>query len=210
MNRNILRPLIAAVGIVGAVAGSTAPSNAGDKLAAESAVAHQVLLAADPLAAYNALGPDEQKLFADAFADQDVSTTEGPAVATTEAPFAVASPYSTNPGGGGGGAGCWSKYLYHEWSDFGIHDGNSRMELDWCNDLYGNFTKHVVTNVGGQGLGGVGYQGVIGSGARTVSGQYRTFREYKFTLAGVAANPCLQIRGATGGSSSTSTSCNLS
>ncbi|HET6152842.1 MAG TPA: hypothetical protein VFE15_07780 [Marmoricola sp.] len=117
---------------------------------------------------------------------------------------------TTIPVGGGGGAGCWQKYVYHEWHDFGVHDGNSWMQLNWCNDLYGKITSSSVTNVGGQGLGGVGYEGVNASGSRVVSGQLRAFREYKFKLVSVTANPCLQIRGNVGGSSATSTSCNLS
>jgi hypothetical protein len=175
------------------------------------ALARRVLRSADPVAAYLRLDPLDRATFRRGFRHQRPVVRETAALpAQSSQGLAGAVPASTIQGGGGGGAGCWQKYLYYEWHDFGIHDGDSWMQLNWCNDLYGTITSQSVTNVGGQGLSGVSYDGVIGSGSRIVSGQVRQFREYKFTLGMVTADPCLQIRGNGGGTSTTSTSCNLS
>lgn len=106
-------------------------------------------------------------------------------------------------------SGCWQQYKYVEWYDFGIHDGNTWMQLNWCASG-GTVTSHTVTNVGGQGLGGVSYAGVIGTGATSVGWEVRSFREFKFTLGGAAANPCMQLRGGATGLYSYRSTCNRS
>lgn len=194
--------VVTSAGVAGAATGRSHLS--------EYAAAHRVLGAKNPVAAYHRLNKEDRATFRRAFRHQQMTTTTGPALRVSATGDVDGPDESTQPGGGSGGAGCWQKYVYHEWHDFGIHDGNSWIQLNWCNDLYGKVTSQSVTNAGGQGLGGVGYGGVIGSGSRVISSQVRAFREFKFTLAGVSANPCLQIRGNAGGSSSTLTTCNLS
>jgi hypothetical protein len=180
----------------------------GDDTDHAAAIARTVLLSADPEAALASLSPSDQAVFAEGFTDPDVTVVAGPAQATDAAqPDAV--PDTTNPGDGGGQPGCWSRYYYYKWSDAGIPEGSTWMELDWCNNAVGTFTKKTVTNVGGQGLAGVSYLGVISSGMRVASGQVRAYREYKFKIGPVTEEPCLQIRGAIGGSSSTSRSCDM-
>lgn len=190
-----------------------------------------VLGSPDPSAALNGLTPAQQAVFATAFANQTPGPftvsgtgTLAPAGSGTSATLAAAPAAGPSSGAassasiaGTGSAtvstsstsGCWYEYIYQEWYDYGFHSGNTWMQLNWCGSG-GSITSWSTSNVGGQGLGGVSYDGVVGKGHLNVGWEVRVYREFKFDLYGFVANPCMQIRGGATGLYSYQQSCNLS
>lgn len=211
----ITRAALTAAGLAGLLAALVAPTAALASAPASHharsarAVTRSVFLAAHPRMAYRELSARDKRVFDHAFRHPHATTYAGPAVSSAH-PAVRPTTRSQGSTGGGGGAGCWSRYYYKKWSDFGFHEGDTWMQLNWCNDTLGHFSKTSVSNAGGEGFGGVVYDGEISSGSRTTSGSYRAYREFKFSFGKLTEEPCIQVRGYTGGSSSTSTSCNLS
>jgi len=192
-----IRTTAAALGLAGvmftmigtqAASASTAPA-----AGSGAAIAEQVLDAANPVAAYNAL-TDAQKA-AYGSAEEPVSVT---------AQVANVSPAV---------AGCWDAYVLYDWKAAAGNTVYTTWQgLNWCAN--GSITKwHVYVRGGETSTPGWSYEGNDGQGARNVGWEVRQYTQQKFTFGigqyGYSTSPCTQIRGGHTGLYATQASCNL-
>lgn len=106
-------------------------------------------------------------------------------------------------------ASCWSQYVYMEWRDFGYHEGDTWMQLNWC-ATSGVVTSFSVPLAGCRGVAGFSCSGVIDSGSLNVGWEIRAYKQFHFYFGFLNAQPCQQIRGGSTGLYSNRASCNLS
>lgn len=104
---------------------------------------------------------------------------------------------------------CWYKYDYHKWHDFGVHDGDTWMQLNWCSSG-GRITTYNVNNIGGKAtVGGLSYNGHSSPNELNVGWEVRASVAFNFSVTWDHVYPCMQIRGGASGLYSTQTTCNL-
>lgn len=165
----------------------------------ESSIAQVVLTSPDPQAAYEALDANGQTLFKLAYSNMEPG--DGYLVAPTPAPRSGAmrpgalDRVDTGPGGGGITRTCWSPYWYQKWTDFGVHTGDTWFQLHFCGEAL-EVVEENVQVVGGQGVGGNSYDGVIGQGSDYFgnASEFHIYREFKFHVGPAVANPCMQFQ----------------
>ena len=167
----------------------------------------------DPQATFAALNADDQAAFLNGFHHQSELTvvdrggswtpttaeraamTKVGASATVPVSVAMASP-----------SGCWYHYWFKSWSDLGIHDGDSWMQLNWCG-VGGRITSWSQTNVGCAGHNGAGcsvsYRADLNVGWETRSSRYFNAKFLWFSNTF-----CMQIRGGATGLYSQNSSAN--
>ena len=202
MNYRILARITALVGalmVFAALATSAQAAPAAPpagNIAAVSAVVAKVHGAANPQAAFDALSPSEQALYADSLTHLTATT--------------IASGGGSLPATGAAArGGCWYHYQFDSWSDLWIHDGDTWMQLNWCSNG-SSITSYHISNTGGRGANGVTYKGVQGHGYLNAGWEVRAYVEFHFNFFGrLDAYPCMQIRGGRTGLFSQSRTCNL-
>lgn len=215
-----IRPLVVAASIAIGLAFTTAgAAQAASPQSLTERVVRTVLLSADPQATLASLSTADQALFADSLKHQTHKSrssggTFTPSTAQQTAMTQV-SPVGASPTVGSTAlasayASCWYHYDYTDYYDFGIHDGATWMQLNWCASG-GSITSWSVPIAGGTGYAGNSYNGIVGSGALNVGWEVRQYKEFSFDYGPAYAYPCEQIRGgATGQYSTRYDSCNLS
>ena len=107
--------------------------------------------------------------------------------------------------------GCWYHYWYKQWSDLGIHDGDSWLQLNWC-ESGGHITSWSQSNYGCDGHYGASCA-TEGRADLSVGWEVRSTRYYKADFFGFTNSFCMQIRGGATGlysqNSSSSGGCSL-
>lgn len=198
---------------VSAATASAAPSRTPAQIAAT------VFHSADPAATLRSLSSADRATFAAGLTHQTSrlvvsrggawtpTAAEAAAMSRSAAPAtirALAAPMTTT--------GCWYHYYYRSWSDLGIHDGDSWMQLNWCGSS-GRVTSWSQSNVGCAGHSGASCS-VGGTASLNVGWEIRTTRYYNADFFGFKNTFCMQIRGGATGlysqSSSASSGCPLS
>lgn len=188
------------------------PANASNTRNHERAVAIKVLRSAQPAQTYKHLNAAQKSLFKDSMKHQTPGrsyTAYGrigqstPPKPGTEPATAVPSSATVNaraswtPPGPLGPIGCYYFYKFQKWSDFGVHDGDTWMQLKWCVRT-GHVTRFRVLTAGGDGWSGATYDGIAAKGYRYIypgPKHVRVLRVFKFHFMGVNFNPCMQMRG---------------
>lgn len=179
------------------------------------AIVHSVFASSNPEVAISALSAPEMALFIDSFShltsdsyvtpNLPTSSSNGGlglvAPATLTSTRAVVIPMAT--------AGCWYHYEFKSWYDFGIHTGDTWMQLNWCSNG-STITSYYPSNLGGSGDSGVSYDGITGYYQNNLGWEVRYAVGYRFHIGLAVANPCMQIRGGATGFYSYLSSCNLS
>lgn len=201
---------LAVGGLTTAASASAATADAGQSLSAQRAVFVHLLDAPNPAAAYQALSASDKALANEAVQHQQVTVvaSETGRMSTADVKAAVAagelSPAAVSPNAGG----CWWKYADWGWSNLGVTEGYTWMQLNWCSNGP-SITSWHVSNVGGQGQNGVSYEGYKGPYSLNAGWEIRAAIQYAFNFHFFTANPCLQIRGGHTGLYSVLGSCNL-
>jgi hypothetical protein len=170
-------------------------SRSGGTLAAEKLVVQKVADASDHSAAFRSLSAGEKALFR-----QALTHLTGVTVISRGAPVTTSS---------ASGDPCWYWYWNYRWSDLGVTEGYTWMQLNWCSNG-SSITSYSTTNYGGQGENGFTYDGVAARGSLNVGWEVRSYVEFHFNIMGLNADPCMQIRGGATGLHSLRTTCNLS
>jgi hypothetical protein len=183
-----------------------------------ASITASVMYSSDPRAAFLALSAPDRAMFLDAFEHQNSVTVvsrggsytptanERATMTTTATPAALAATAKTVS------SGCWYHYWYKSWSDLGIHDGDSWLQLNWCASG-GRITSWSQTNYGCAGHHGASCS-VQGRADLNVGWEVRSSRYYKADFFGFSNTFCMQIRGGATGlysqNSSASSGCPLS
>lgn len=115
-----------------------------------------------------------------------------------------------SPGAVAAASGCWSRYWYYAWGNFGIVMAHTWMTLNWCGNG-STITSYSLGSVGGSSqFPGLAYQGVVATGTLNVGWEVREYVEFRFTAGFLNTTPCQQIRGGASGLYSERDNCNLS
>jgi hypothetical protein len=219
MTRNFVRAAVSAslvlagaFGVAGAAsaappavstsAGVAAASASTEDLTAETRVLGTVVTAADHKAAYQGLSAADKSLFTLALTHQTAVQTKS---ATIEVAPSASLANKANLSGGAVVAAatrCWSYPLDITWYDLGFADGETWNTLNWCS-VSNVISSYSMSNVGGRGLGGQTYDGVVATWFNNVGWEVRGVSEYNFDYFGSHAYPCNQIRGGATGLVST-------
>lgn len=184
-----------------------------DATASARAVTYRVFRSDNPQAAFAALDADQRAAFINAFRHQSEVTiaersgrwtptaaeraamTRAPA--SSEAPTSLAAPLVS---------GCWYHYWFKSWSDLGIHDGDSWMQLNWC-ATGGRVTSWSQSNVGCAGHSGAGCS-VSYRADLNVGWEVRSSRYFNAKFLWFSNTFCMQIRGGATGLYSQNSSAN--
>jgi hypothetical protein len=181
-----------------------------------------VMNSSDPQTALRALSTTDRAAFVYAFRHQTSTTVVDrggrytPTKAQRAAMHQTAAPSSVKALAGtsavAAASGCWYHYYQKSWSDLGIHDGDSWMQLNWCGSG-GKITSWRQSNVGCAGHHGASCS--VGSKAeRNVGWEIRSTRYFNANFFGFSNTFCQQIRGGATGLYSTRSSnsgvCSLS
>lgn len=188
-----------------ATASTTSTANvsaSGQNFTAERTALEHVLESSHPNAAYQALPASEKALVQQALTHQQVATVvsrTGRLSAAQQLAVGQVTPAAS---------GCWYHYQYSVWSDLGIAEAHTWMQLNWCGNG-SKITSWSVTDVGAQGLDGFSYDGIIGRWSNNVGWEIRYAIEFKFNIGPVIGEPCMQIRGGDSGLFSQNASCSV-
>jgi hypothetical protein len=208
----VLRSLAVASLLVASVATTAQAASAkggAENLAAEKAVLSKVVTASNPNVVYNSLSASDKGLLKLAMTHQTAtssgSVTGKLSPAEVRAAVAAGKLSKESPMAAGG---CWFHYQQYTWSDLTYSEGQTWFQLNWCSDG-SNVSSYYPSNIGGRGLGGVSYDGVVGQYDNNVGWEARYAIAFHFDFFGVGATPCMQIRGGKTGLWSAQQDCNL-
>jgi hypothetical protein len=177
--------------------GLAVPASA--SVASPAAITASVLNSSDPQAAFLALSAGDRATFLHAFAHQTAVTVVSrggsyrPTAAERAAMTTSAAPATLSNLATSAASGCWYRYWYRTWSDLGIHDGDSWLQLNWCGS-HGSITSWSQSNYGCDGHAGASCS-VQGRADLNVGWEVRSTRYYKADFFGYTNSFCMQIRG---------------